>query len=136
MSQSQDDWKPYVCPVDFDRVNRVVLTRSHELMHALLPGGVTNGTQCFIPRRKDRRLISISVDSGRWSDFALVEQGDDIVDLVAHVFDLTRRDAAQLVAAVLGIEMAGVAMSGDARDAGTSQFRAHVNGLKTFGRSG
>jgi hypothetical protein len=103
MSQSQD-WKPCVCQVDFDRVNRVALTRSHELISALFPGGVTGGTQYVIPRRKDGRLSSIFLDSGSWSDFAVVAHGDDIVGLVAHIFDLTRRDAAQLVAAVLGIE--------------------------------
>jgi hypothetical protein len=53
MSQSQGNWKPCVCEVDFDRVNRVALTRSHELIAALLPGGVTNGTQFVIPRQKD-----------------------------------------------------------------------------------
>jgi hypothetical protein len=126
MSQSQDDWKPCVCPVDFDRVNQVALTRSHELIRALLPGGVTSVTQCFIPRRKDLRLISIFLDSGRWSDFALVAHGDDIVGLVAHVFDLTRRGAIRRRRAQC--RMAVAAISAEARGAcGTNRLRAAMN---------
>jgi hypothetical protein len=86
MPQSQDTWKPCVCEVDFDRVNRAALARSRELISALLPGGVTSGTQYVIPRQKDRPLLSIFLDSGRWSDFAIVAHGDDPVSLVSHVF--------------------------------------------------
>jgi hypothetical protein len=116
MSQSQDNWKPCVCEVDFDRVNRAALTRSHKLIPTLLPGGVTSGTQYVIPRRRDRRLLSIFLDSGRWSDFAIVAHGDDLVGLVAHALDITERDAARLIAHLLGIEWRAAPDVGDATE--------------------
>jgi hypothetical protein len=104
MSQSQDNWKPCVCLVDLDRVNQAALSRSHELIPALLPRGVTSGAQYVVPSRDERRLISIFLDSGKWSDFDDVAHGDGVVGLVAHVFNVSHRDAARLIAHLLGIE--------------------------------
>jgi hypothetical protein len=105
--------KPCVCKVDFDRINREALTRSRELIPALLPGGVSGGRQYVIPRQKDRRLLSIFLDSGRWSDFAIVAHGDDLVSLVSHAFDMTERVAARLIAHLLGIEWRAAPDVGD-----------------------
>jgi hypothetical protein len=116
MSQSQDNWKPCVCPVDFDRVNRVGLARSHELIAELLPGGLTSGAQYVVPSRDERRLISIFVDSGKWSDFDVVAHGDGLVGLAAHVFHVSHRDAARLIAHLLGIEWQAVPDVGDTTD--------------------
>jgi hypothetical protein len=103
MSRSQDNWKPCVCEVDFDRVNRAALARSREFIPALLPGG-TGGRQYVVARPNDQRLLSIFLDSGKWSDFQVVDHGGDLIGLIAHVFGITRRDAARLIAARLGIE--------------------------------
>jgi hypothetical protein len=104
MPQSEDNWKPCVCEVDFDRVNRAALTLSREFIPALFPGGVSTGPQYVVPRPSDRRLLSIFLDSGKWSDFQVVDHGGDLIGLIAHVFGITPRDAAQLIAATLGIE--------------------------------
>jgi hypothetical protein len=104
MLQSKDNWKPCVCEVDFDRVNRAALARSYELIPALFPGGVTSGPQDVVPRPNDRRLVSIFLDTGKWGDFAVVAQGDKIEGFIAQAFNITRRDAARLITATLGIE--------------------------------
>jgi hypothetical protein len=106
-----ESWRPCVCEVDFDRVNGAALTRSHELIPALLPGGVTSGTQYVIPRQKDRRLLSIFLDSGKWSDFEVVAHGDDLVDI-------TQRDTARLIAVVLDVEWRAASDFGEAKERG------------------
>jgi hypothetical protein len=73
-----------VCPVDVARLNRVALAHSRELISALLPGGVTSGPQYVVPLPADRRVLSIFLDSGKWSDFAIVAHGDDLIGFVAH----------------------------------------------------
>ena len=69
MLQSKDNWKPCVCEVDFDRVNRAALARSYELIPALFPGGVTSGPQDVVPRpnepRRPKRSESFSRPEGR-----------------------------------------------------------------------
>jgi hypothetical protein len=113
-----ESWRRCVWPVDFDRVNRAALARSRELIPWLLPGGVTSGTRYVIPRQKDRRLFSIFLDSGRWSDFAIVAHGDDLVGLIAHAPDITQRDAARLIAVVLDIEWRAASAFGEAKERG------------------
>jgi hypothetical protein len=89
--------------------NQAALAQSHELISRLLPSGVTHGTQFVVP--KGRRLLSIFLDSGKWSEFDVVAHGDGLVGLVAHIFDMTDGDAAGFIGAVLAVEMAGGAMS-------------------------
>lgn len=104
MSPSRHVWKPCVCPVDFERVNRAALARSRELIPALLPGGVTSGHQYVIARLSDQRVVSIFLDRGNWTDWEIVAHGDDAVRLIAHSFGISQRDAAQLIARWLDIE--------------------------------
>ena len=74
--------RPCTCAVDFIRSNQAALTRSEELLAALLPGGVSNNpNQYFFPRR--RRLLSIFTDSGKWLDFRAEAQGADLIGFVA-----------------------------------------------------
>jgi hypothetical protein len=117
MSKSRHNRKPCVCPVDFDRVNQDALARSRELISALLPGGVTSGSQYVIPRPASRRLLSIFLDTGRWSDFAIVAHGDDLVGFVAHALRIPQRDAARLITAVIGTEWRAAPDGGEATEA-------------------
>jgi hypothetical protein len=96
--------KRCVCPVDLNHVNHAALSRSHELIPAILPRGMTCRTQYVVPSRDKRRLVSIFLDSGKWGDFAILAHGDDLVGLIAHVFNVSHRDAARLIAHFLGIE--------------------------------
>jgi putative DNA primase/helicase len=102
-----------VCPVDLDRVNQAALSQSHEVIPSLLPGGVTGGTQYVVPSKDERRLLSIFLDSGKWSDFKVVAHGGDLVGLIAHVFNLSERDAARLIAHLLDIEWRAAPNVGD-----------------------
>jgi hypothetical protein len=104
MSRSRYGWKPCVCPVDFDRVNRAALARSRELVPTLLPGGVTTGHQYVIPRLNDPGIVSIFRDRGNWSDSEVVAHGDDAVGLIAYSLGISQRDAAQLIARWLDID--------------------------------
>ena len=84
---------PCACAVDFTRINQAALTRSEELLAALLPGTVSsNPNQCFFPRR--RRLLSIFTDGGKWLNFKAPE-GADLIGFVAHSLDISARDAAR-----------------------------------------
>jgi hypothetical protein len=106
--------KRCVCSVDLDRVNQAALSRSHELISALLPLG---GAQYVVPRRDDRRLISIFLDCGKWSDFDVVAHGDRLVGLAAHILlNISHRDAARLIADLLGIEWRPAPDVGDTTD--------------------
>ena len=67
MPRSRNDRKPCVCPVDFDRVNRVALTRSHELIAALLPGGVLpprHPASRRFAHPRFRRLVILDAEEG------------------------------------------------------------------------
>jgi hypothetical protein len=108
--------KRCVCPIDIDRVNHAALYRSNELIRALLPSGMTSGTQYVAPTRDERRLLSIFLDSGQRIDFADVAYGDGLVCLVAHVLNVSHRDGAQLIAHLLGIEWGAASNIGDATE--------------------
>jgi hypothetical protein len=83
-------------------VNQAALARSRELIATILTSSVTHGTQCVVPSRDGKRLISIFPDTGQWAVFDVVAHGDDLVGFVQHHYDMTDGDAAEFITAVLG----------------------------------
>jgi hypothetical protein len=95
---------PYI---DFAEVNGAALCAFPVVLQRLLPGGEKIGKEyvALNPRRADRRRGSfkVSVNSGRWSDFATGDKGGDPISLVAYLADVSQYEAARLLAQMLGI---------------------------------
>jgi hypothetical protein len=95
--------------IDFDRVNRAALAALPVLLARWLPGGRTEGAEYVVlnPRRVDHRPGSFRINTrtGRWADFAIRgARGGDVVSLAAYLGDIRQMQAAERLAAMLGIE--------------------------------
>jgi hypothetical protein len=95
-------------PVDFGRINRAALARLPDLLAHWLPGGRIEGTEyvALNPRRADRRpgSFKINLQTGQWADFAVAGVcGGDVVSLAAYLAGIGQLEAAERLAAVLGI---------------------------------
>jgi hypothetical protein len=95
-------------PIDFSLIARTALARLPELLARWLPGGRIEGTEyvALNPRRPDERLGSfkINLQTGRWADFAVAGvRGGDVVSLAAYLADIGQVEAAERLAAMLGI---------------------------------
>jgi hypothetical protein len=94
--------------VDFARINRASLARLPSLLKHWLPGGRIEGAEyvALNPRRADHRLGSfkINLDTGQWADFAIAgARGGDVVSLAAYLAGIGQLEAAERLAAMLGI---------------------------------
>jgi hypothetical protein len=93
--------------IDFQRVNRVALSRLPILLDRWAPGGRREGREyvALNPKRAERRLGSFRVNicTGRWADFATGDVGGDPISLAAYLFDLSQAEAARRIAAMLGL---------------------------------
>jgi hypothetical protein len=78
------------------------------LLQRWLPDGRKEGDEyvALNPTRADRHLGSFRVNlrTGRWADFATGDKGGDVVSLAAYLFGLRQCEAAERVAAALGVE--------------------------------
>jgi hypothetical protein len=95
--------------IDFARVNRAALAALPTLLARWLPGGRTEGPEyvALNPRRADRRPGSFRINTrtGRWADFAVKSaRGGDVVSLAAYLGDVGQGEAAERLAAMLGVE--------------------------------
>jgi hypothetical protein len=95
-------------PIDFDAVGRAGLARLPDLLARWLPGGRIEGTEyvALNPRRTDRRPGSFKVNlkTGQWADFAIEgARGRDVVSLAAYLGGVGQIEAAERLAAMLGI---------------------------------
>jgi hypothetical protein len=95
--------------IDFNRVNRAALAALPALLARWLPGGRTEGAEYVVlnPRRIDHRPGSFRINTrtGRWADFAIGGAcGGDVVSLAAYLGDIRQVQAAERLAAMLGIE--------------------------------
>jgi putative DNA primase/helicase len=75
-----------------------------------LPGGKLRGDNYFVrnPKRLDRKPTSFSVNirTGVWKDFIPGgDSGSDIPSLLAWLFDISYREAAENLATVLGLSV-------------------------------
>jgi len=96
-------------PIDFGAVGRAGLARLPDLLARWLPGGRIEGTEyvALNPRRADRRPGSFKVNlkTGQWADFAIEgARGRDVVSLAAYLGGIGQVEAAEKLAAMLGIE--------------------------------
>lgn len=94
--------------LDFNAINRAALAALPSILSRWLPDGRIIGAEytALNPRRNDNRAGSfkINIRSGRWCDFATGDKGGDVVSLAAYLFNLSQREAARQLAAMLGIE--------------------------------
>lgn len=97
--------------VDFKTINQTALAALPAILARLVPGGKAIAGEYVArnPTRADRRAGSfkISLRSGRWSDFATGDAGGDVVSLVAYLENRSQRDAARLLAGMLGLKSGG-----------------------------
>jgi hypothetical protein len=94
--------------IDFARINRAALTRLPDILARWLPRGRIEGIEyvALNPCRADHRLGSfkVNLDTGRWADFAVEgARGRDVVSLAAYLGGTGQLEAAERLAAMLGI---------------------------------
>jgi hypothetical protein len=95
-------------PIDFGAVGRAGLARLPDLLARWLPGVRVEGTEyvALNPLRTDRRPGSFKVNlkTGQWADFAIEgARGRDVVSLAAYLGGIGQMEAAERLAAMLGI---------------------------------
>ncbi len=94
--------------LDFARINRAALARLPDILARWLPRGRVEGAEyvALNPRRADRRpgSFKINLATGQWADFAVDgARGRDTVSLAAYLGDIGQVEAAERLAAMLGI---------------------------------
>lgn len=93
--------------IDFDAINRAARPVLPAILRRLLPDGRIVGHEYLArnPRRADRTpgSFSISLRTGRWSDFATGDKGGDPVSLIAFLESTSQIEAARLLAQMLGL---------------------------------
>ena len=95
-------------PIDFGWINRAALARLPDILAHWLPGGRIEGAEyvALNPRRADHRpgSFKINLDTGQWADFAVEgARGRDVVSLAAYLGGIGQVEAAERLAAMLGI---------------------------------
>jgi hypothetical protein len=91
----------------FATVNSAALRNGLAICRRVLPGGKVAGREYVVlnPHRQDHRPGSFKVNlrTGRWADFATEERGGDLIALVAWRYGVRQIEAAQRLAAMLGL---------------------------------
>lgn len=105
-------------------VAAAALAAAERVLLHWLPDGARKGAEYVArnPRRSDSRRGSFSVNmaKGAWSDFATGDKGGDLVALIAYLDGVNQGDAAQRLAAFLGID-AKAPPATDARGGATTK---------------
>jgi hypothetical protein len=98
-------------PIDFAAVNRAALARLPIILARWLPGGRIEGREYVVrnPTRRDQRpgSFKVSLNTGRWGDFATGDKGGDPVSLAAYLAGCSQIEAARRLAAMLGLAADG-----------------------------
>ncbi|GAB3471604.1 toprim domain-containing protein [Azotobacter salinestris] len=93
------------------RVAEAALAAVDSLLSEWLPDGKRKGAEWWArnPTRGDRHpgSFSVSLESGRWHDFASGDGGGDFVSLLAYLLRCGQMDAALMIAERLGIPVYG-----------------------------
>ncbi len=94
--------------LDFARINHAALARLPDILGRWLPGGRMEGGEyvALNPRRSDHRpgSFKINLDTGQWADFGIAGlRGRDVVSLAAYLGGIGQIEAAERLAAMLGI---------------------------------
>lgn len=93
---------------DIQRIAAAALARFDDVVDWLgLAGGKSQGREYLPlnPKRNDSKPGSFTInrDSGAWADFAVDRKGGDLVSLAAYLLDCRQIEAAERLAALLGI---------------------------------
>ncbi|MDX5627315.1 MULTISPECIES: toprim domain-containing protein [unclassified Brenneria] len=92
-------------------VAAVAVQSADILVPEWLPEGRRRGSEWVSrnPTRADRHAgsFSVSLNSGRWHDFATGDGGGDLVALAAYLWNVRQSDAARLMADRLGLVLPG-----------------------------
>ena len=99
--------KPSI-PNLIQQVAQCALAQSHTLVLEWLPEGVARGSEWsarnFVRGDREAGSFSISLDTGRWNDFADPDaHGGDLVSLLAYLRQCTQSEAAREIDARLGL---------------------------------
>jgi hypothetical protein len=94
--------------VDFARINRAAVARLPDILARWLPGGRIEGAEyvALNPCRADHRpgSFKVNLNNGQWADFAVAgARGRDVVSLAAYLGGVGQVEAAERLAAMLGI---------------------------------
>lgn len=93
--------------IDFAAIAARALAAADSLVPRWLPDGKREGQEwsALNPRRADRKHGSFKVNmvTGKWSDFAADEAGNDLISLYAYVFGMKQGEAAKELADALGM---------------------------------
>lgn len=98
-------------PINFADLARALLDQIHQLVPMWLPDGVKNGHEYVCGSLSGGKGTSASVNmvTGKWSDFATGEAGNDLISLYGAINGFSNGKAAVEVARELGLEdVAGV----------------------------
>ena len=98
-------------PINFTALAEALLARSEQLVATWLPGGTRRGHEyvCADLSGGAGSSTSINLTTGRWSDFASGDKGNDLLSLYAAIHGLSQGHAAVAVAREEGLEdVAGV----------------------------
>ena len=91
--------------LDFDAIARAALQHAVAICERLLPGGKLRGREwsCGNLRGDPGESCSVNTQTGKWADFASNAKGGDLISLAAAVHGLTQMEAAERLAAMMGI---------------------------------
>ncbi len=94
--------------LDFKAIEAALLTRAHDYLLHLLPGGELQGHEYVVknPTRSDGEAGSfkVNIKTGKWGDFASGPTGRNLLDLAAEIGGAPLALAAREAAAWLGID--------------------------------
>jgi hypothetical protein len=107
---------PKVCSeIDFRAIGDEAVSALPAVLTRLLPRGRVIGREyvALNPTRADQTPGSFKVRltgsrAGAWADFATGDHGGDIISLVAYLEGIGQREAARLLARMLGMREEGV----------------------------
>ena len=94
--------------LNFEQIKAAALSNIERVLNQWAPGGKRQGREYvpLNPRRADHKpgSFSINLDTGAWADFAADAKGGDLISLVAYVDDVKQSEAAERLAAFLGLK--------------------------------
>ena len=94
--------------LNFEQIKTAALANIDSILNEWAPGGKRQGREYvpLNPRRADHKpgSFSINLDAGAWADFAADAKGGDLISLVAYVDDVKQSEAAERLAAFLGLK--------------------------------
>lgn len=95
--------------IEFGRIADAALAKWNILLPEWLWGGKLDGHEykALNPTRADNKIGSFSVNvvTGRWADFSTGDQGGDLISLYAYLNGMSQKDAAIMLAGILGIDI-------------------------------